>query len=62
MKWGNKNIKSLQYGNKSIIVAYWGNKKVWERVNEPEYDINTILESIIQGKDLDNMNKLLSNI
>jgi hypothetical protein len=63
MKWGSKNIKTLQYGSKSIIAAYWGSKKVWELVSStPEQDIDTILKSVISGENLDNMNKLLSNI
>lgn len=63
MKWDSKNIKKPQYGSKSIIAAYWGSKKVWELVSStPEQDINTILKSVISGENLDNMNKLLSNI
>ena len=59
MQYGSKNISKLQYGSKNIIAVYWGSKKVWE---SPEQDINTILKSIISGKELDNMNKLLYNI
>jgi DNA polymerase III gamma/tau subunit len=63
MQYGSKKISKLQYGSKNIIAAYWGSKKVWELVNiTPEQDIDTILNSIISGKELDNMNKLLSNI
>lgn len=62
MKCGSKNILKLQYGSKNIIAAYWGNKKIWKQHTTPEQDINTILESIISGEDLDNMNELLSNI
>lgn len=34
MKWGSKNIKTLQYGSKSIVAAYWGSKKIWDKKSE----------------------------
>jgi hypothetical protein len=59
MQYGSKNISKLQYGSKNIIAVYWGSKKVWELADQY---INTILKSIISGKELDNMNKLLYTI
>jgi hypothetical protein len=56
MKCGSKNISKLQYGSKNIIAAYWGSKIIWESVPDTsEQDINIILESIINGTELNNI-------
>lgn len=54
MKCGSKNISKLQYSGKSIIAAYWGSKIIWNS-DTSEQDINIILESIINGTELNNI-------
>ncbi len=61
MKWGSKNIKTLQYGSKGIVKVMFGSKLIWEKFNAEE-SVNTILKSVIDGNELNNMNMLLSNI
>lgn len=56
MQYGSKKISKLQYGSKNIIAAYWGNKIIWKSVQDTsEQDINIILESIINGTELNNI-------
>lgn len=61
MKFGSKNIQSLYYGSRGIVKAMFGSKLIWEKFNAEE-DINTILKSIIDGNELNNMSSLLSQI
>lgn len=61
MKLGSKNIQSLCYGSKGIIKAMFGSKLIWEKINI-EKVINTILKSIIDGNELNNIDSLLSKI
>lgn len=61
MKFGNKNIQSLCYGSKGIVKAMFGSKLVWEKINAEE-SVNTILKSIIDGNELNNISSLLSQI
>ena len=61
MKLGSKNIQSLCYGSKGIVKVMFGSKLIWEKFNAEE-DINTILKSVIDGNELNNMSSLLSHI
>lgn len=61
MKFGSKNIQSLCYGSRGIVKVMFGSKLIWEKFNAEE-SVNTILKSIIDGNELNNMSSLLSQI
>lgn len=52
MKWGSKNIKSLQYGSKSIIKAMFGSKLIWKNTtnsNLISFTIDGVLYQAEEG-------------
>ena len=61
MKFGSKNIQSLCYGSKGIVKVMFGSKLIWEKFNAEE-SVNTILKSVIDGNELNNMDNLLYQI